>query len=193
MDALLKGFCQTLLTCRHKFYDGCPQQRKEDHTNGFHERSRFQWGSWEIKARGVQTYLLGLGYRESKVFSSLGFVLNTKTTLWQTPSLNLLVSNLAARPWMALWFLDGIFGCPTVAKLETFSKVGYMCRCETLQAATSPTKYWSSWTGSSWQAWSYMVKTTEMSLQILKTSWSECCDMKGNLDTPYEITFFIFW
>ena len=22
--------------------------------------------------------------------------------------------------------------------------------------------------------------------------WSECCDMKGNLDTPYEITFFIF-
>ena len=120
MDALLKGFCQTLLTCRHKFYDGCPQQRKEDHTNGFHERSRFQWGSWEIKARGVQTYLLGLGYRESKVFSSLGFVLNTKTTLWQTPSLNLLVSNLAARPWMALWFLDGIFGCPTVAKLETF-------------------------------------------------------------------------
>ena len=47
-------------------------------TQGFHERSRFQWGSWEIKARGVQTYLLGLGYRESKVFSSLGFVLNTK-------------------------------------------------------------------------------------------------------------------
>lgn len=78
MDARLKGFCQTLLTCRHKFYNGCPWQRKEDHSAGFHERSRFQWGSWEIKARGVQTYLLGLGHRESKVFSSLGFVLNTK-------------------------------------------------------------------------------------------------------------------
>ena len=145
------------------------------------------------QGKGVQTYLLGLGYRESKVFSSLGFVLNTKKTLWQTPSLNLLVSNLAARPWMALWFPDGIIGCRTVAKLETFSKVGYMCRCETLQALTSPTKYWSSWSGSSWQAWSYMVKTTEMSGKILKTSLCECCDMKGNLDTPYEITFFIFW
>ena len=84
MDARLKGFCQTLLTCRHKFYNGCPWQRKEDHSAGFHERSRFQWGSWEIKARGVQTYLLGLGYRESKVFSSLGFVLNTKNIVANT-------------------------------------------------------------------------------------------------------------
>ncbi|CAL1170204.1 unnamed protein product [Cladocopium goreaui] len=33
----------------HKFYNGCPWQRKEDHSAGFHERSRFQWGSWEIK------------------------------------------------------------------------------------------------------------------------------------------------
>ena len=35
---------------------------------GFHERSRFQWGSWEIKGRGVQTYLLSLRVENLKCF-----------------------------------------------------------------------------------------------------------------------------